>query len=301
MNYYNEIKEIFINNELTKKVKDYSKNKSDLDSYYNVGKLLIEAQGGEARAKYGDNIIKEYSKKLTKELGKGYSERNLKNMRKFYLFQKGQPLVAELSWSHYVILLSLKDNNKINYYIEQVKIYNLSKRELINRIKSKEYERLDDVTKNKLIHNENTNISDFVKNPILINNKLNVTDIKENILKKLILEDLPSFMKELGDGFCFIDSEYKIKVGNNYNYIDLLLFNYIYNCFVVTELKVTELKKEHIGQVQVYMNYIDKHVKKEYHNKTIGIIIVKKDNKYIIEYSSDARIISREYELVGGV
>ena len=296
MNYYNEIKEILINNELTKKVKDYSKNKSDLDSYYNVGKLLIEAQGGEARAKYGDNIVKEYSKKLTSELGKGYSERNLKNMRKFYLFQKGQPLVAELSWSHYVILLPLKDNNKINYYIEQIKIYHLSKRELISRIKSKEYERLDDITKNKLINKEDTNISDFVKNPIVINNKLNVTDIKENILKKLILEDMDNFLKELGDGFCYIGCEYKIKIGNNY--IDLLLFNYIYNCFVVTELKVTELKKEYIGQVQVYMNYIDKHVKKDYHNKTIGIIIVKKDNKYIIEYSSDARIISREYELV---
>ena len=301
MNYYNEIKEILINNELTKKVKDYSKNKSDLDSYYNVGKLLIEAQGGEARAKYGDNIIKEYSKKLTKELGKGYSERNLKNMRKFYLFQKGQAMPAQLTWSHYCELLSIKDENKINYYIDISIKQHIGYRELGKRIKSKEYERLDDATKSKLINKEDTNISDFVKNPIVINNKLNVTDIKENILKKLILEDLQTFMKELGDGFCFIDSEYKIKIGNNYNYIDLLLFNYIYNCFVVTELKVTELKKEHIGQIQIYMNYIDKHVKKEYHNKTIGIIIVKKDNKYIIEYSSDARIISREYELVGSV
>ncbi len=143
MNYYNEIKNILINNETTKRVKDYSKNKSDLDSYYNVGKLLIEAQGGETRAKYGDNLIKEYSKKLTNELGKGYSERNLKNMRKFYLFQKGQPVAAELNWSHYTIVLSLKNINEINYYIDITIKQNLGYRQLKEKIKSNEYERLD--------------------------------------------------------------------------------------------------------------------------------------------------------------
>ena len=126
-------------------------------------------------------------------------------------------------------------------------------------------------------------------------------EISEHVLRQLILENISSFMKELGDGFCFIDCEYKIKIGNTYNYIDILLFNYIYNCFVVVELKVTELKKDHIGQIQVYMNYIDKHVKSIYHDKTIGIIICKKNNKYIIEYCSDKRIISREYLLVRGV
>ena len=105
-------------------------------------------------------------------------------------------------------------------------------------------------------------------------------------------------MKELGDGFSYIGNEYIIKLGNTYNYIDLLLFNYIYNCFVVIELKVTELKKEHVGQIQVYMNYIDKNLKSINHDKTIGIIIVRKNNKYIIEYCSDSRIIARVYELV---
>ena len=117
-------------------------------------------------------------------------------------------------------------------------------------------------------------------------------------MKRLILEDIPSFLKELGTGFTFIENEYKIKIGASYNYIDLLLFNYEYNCFVVVELKVTELKKEHIGQIQVYMNYIDKNLKSINHDKTIGIIICKKNNKYVIEYCSDNRVISREYELV---
>ena len=116
-------------------------------------------------------------------------------------------------------------------------------------------------------------------------------------MQKLILEDIESFMKELGNSFSFIGSEYKIKLGNQYNYIDLLLFNIEFNCYVVVELKVTELKKEHIGQIQVYMNYIDTNLKRVNQDKTIGIIICKKDNKYVIEYSSDSRIIAREYEL----
>ena len=105
-------------------------------------------------------------------------------------------------------------------------------------------------------------------------------------------------MKELGNNFSYIDNEYKIKLGNQYNYIDLLLFNIEFNCYVVVELKVTELKKEHIGQIQVYMNYIDTNLKRVNQDKTIGIIICKKDNKYVIEYSSDSRIIAREYELL---
>ena len=219
-------------------------------------------------------------------------------MRQFYIIiQKGAPLEHQLSWSHYRELFSLKNINEINYYIQQIKKYHWSKRELISKIKYNEYERLDEETKNKLKNDESVSITDFVKNPILIKNS-NYDEISEQVLRQLILEDISSFMKELGDGFCFIDCEYKIKIGNTYNYIDILLFNYIYNCFVVVELKVTDLKKDHIGQIQVYMNYIDKHVKSIYHDNTIGIIICKKNNKYIIEYCSDKRIISREYLLV---
>ena len=105
-------------------------------------------------------------------------------------------------------------------------------------------------------------------------------------------------MKELGSSFCFIGSEYKIKRGDKYNYIDLLLFNIEYNCYVVVELKAVGLKKEHIGQIEFYMNYIDENVKKVVHEKTIEIIICKQDDKYVIKYCSDKRIVAREYELV---
>ena len=296
-NYYNEIKEELISCEAYKRVKDYSKNRKELESYYNVGKILIEAQGGEEKAKYGNELIKEYSKKLTQELGKGYSERNLFYMRKFYLFQKMQTVSAKLSWSHYTILLSLNDNNEIKYYIDICERYNLSFRELKDKIKSKDYQRLDDKTKNKLIKKEETIITDFVKNPIVIKSN-NKEIISEKMLKELILDNMNSFLKELGNGFAYIDNEYKIKIGNKYNYLDLLLFNYEFNSFVVVELKVTELKKEHIGQIEVYMNYIDENIKKINNDKTIGIIICKQDNNYVIKYCSYKRIISREYVIL---
>ena len=293
MNYYKEIKNELVNNEITKKIKDYSKNRSDHTTYYNVGKLLSEAG-----KHYGEGIIKEYSKRLTKELGKGYSQRNLWLMLKFYETQKMQTLSAKLSWSHYCELLSIKSINEINYYVMIAELQNLSVRQLRERIKNKEYERLDDATKEKLIAKEEATLADLIKNPIVIKNNNNREILSEKALQKLILENISSFLKELGNGFAFVENEYKIKIGNTYNYIDLLLHNYIFNCFVVVELKVTELKKEHIGQIEVYMNYIDKNLREVTQDKTIGIIICKKDNKFIMEYCSDSRILAKEYQII---
>ena len=300
MNYYNEIKNELINNEVYKRVKDYSKNKNELSTYYNVGKLLIEAQGGEDKAKYGNALIKEYSEKLTNEIGRGYTSSALSRMRQFYLLsEKIATLSQQLTWSHYCELLVFDNVDEINYYIKQTGDYNLSVRELREKIKSKEYQRLDDNTKLKLINKEETVVSNFIKNPIVIRNKYNIDkkSVTEKILQRLILEDIPSFLKELGDGFTFVENEYKIKIGNTFNYIDLLLYNIKFNCYVVIELKVTELKKEHIGQIQIYMNYVDKNIKTINQDKTIGVIICKKDNGYYIEYSSDNRIFSKNYIL----
>ena len=293
MNYYNEIKTELINNEITKNVKNYSINRSDLTTYYNVGKLLAEAG-----KHYGEGIIKEYSEKLTADLNKKYSYRSLNYMMKFYELQKMQSVTANLSWGHWIELLSIKNINEMKYYINQAEKLFLTTRELRQRIKNNEYERLDESTKEKLKEKEELKLPDLVKDPIQIRNTSGNNEISEKVLQKFILEDIESFLKELGNGFCFIGSEYKIKIGDRYNYIDLLLFNYEFNCFVVVELKVSELKKEHIGQIEFYMNYIDKNLKNINQNKTIGIIICKKENKYVIEYCSDDRIISREYELV---
>ena len=293
MNYYENIKEELISNEVYKKVKDYSKSKNDLKTYYNVGKMLSEAG-----KHYGESIIKEYSKKLTNELGKGYTYTALVRMKQFYLININIATMSQqLTWSHYCELLSLNNIDKINYYVKITEEQNLSVRELRNKIKNNEYERLDNSTKEKLKKEEQLQVQDLIKNPIIL--KTDKEIIKEKALQQLILEDIDNFLIELGNGFSYIKNEYKIKIGNNYNYIDLLLFNYVYNCFIVIELKVTELKKEHIGQIETYMNYIDKNLKTINQDKTIGIIITKKDNKFIMEYCSDKRILNTTYELQG--
>lgn len=294
MNYYDEIKNELLNNEINKKIKDYSKNRSDLHTYYNVGKILYDAG-----KHYGEGIIKNYSIKLTKEIGKKYNSTNLKRMRQFYLLiEKGAPIGHQLSWSHYRELIPLKDINAIKYYIYLCEKLNLTRNELVIKIRNREYERLDEETKSKIITRNKYSVVDFVKNPVLIKNNYNYEEISEKVLQKMILEDIPSFLEELGNDFTFIKNEYKIKIGDRYNYIDLLLYNIEFNCYVVVELKVTELKKEHIGQIEVYMNYIDNNLKKTNQDKTIGIIICKRDNKYIIEYASDKRILTREYIII---
>ena len=294
MNYYEEIKNKLIDTEIFSKVKDYSKERYRVLTYFEIGKLLNAAGG-----KYGDKIIEDFSKKLVKEVGKKYNKRTLFRMKKFYNVFKNEKvttMLTQLTWSHYLLLLPLSDYDEIIYYINISKNNNLTQRQLQEKIKNKEYKRLP-INKKILLNNkDDIKLKDFVPNPIIIK-KNNININSEKILKKLILDDIEIFMKELGNSFCFIGSEYKIKLSDRYNYIDLLLFNIEFNCYVVIELKVSELKKEHIGQIEIYMNYIDNNIKKNGHDKTIGIIICKKENKYIIEYCSDKRIIAREYIL----
>ena len=297
MDYYNEIKNEIIDIETYKKVKDYSKNKRELEGYYKIGKIIIDAQGGESRAKYGDELIKDFSKKLVLECGKKYNERTLRRIRQFYLFfknEKWSTMSTKICWSHFTELLSIKDNNKIKYYIRIIEEHNLGVRELREKIKNKEYERLDDKTKEKLITKKETKIQDYIKHPIIIKNT-NYEEITEKVLEQLILEDIDNFLKELGEGYTYIGHQYKIKVDDTFNYIDILLFNIKFNCYTVVELKLTKLKKEHIGQIQTYMDYIDSEVKSIYHNKTIGIIICRENNEYVIKYCSNPNIYQTTY------
>ena len=295
MNYYKEIKNKIIDNEIYSKIKDYSKEKHKVITYFEIGKLLTEAGG-----KYGDNIIEEYSLKLVKEVGKKYNKRTLFRMKQFYnVFNdsKVSTMWTQLTWSHLRLLFNLEIDS-INYYIQIIINNHLSVRELEFKIKSNEYERLPESTKNKLILEDKLEVKDLVPNPILIKNNNNIHIISEKVLHNLILEDIESFMNELGTCFCFVGNEYKIKIGDRNHYIDLLLFNIKYNCYVVIELKVTEYKAEYISQVEKYMNYIDKNVKEISNNNTIGILICRKENSFVIEYCSDERIIVREYRII---
>ena len=301
MNYYNEIKNILIDNAIGRKVREYKSNQKDLESYYNVGKLLVEAQGGEERAKYGNGLIKEYSKRLTSELGKGYSIQNLKNMRRFYLdVEKRQSLIVQfkslnISWTFIIKLLKLNDVNEFLYYINCINKMNLTTRELDLKLKSKEYERLDSKIKEKLMKQEEVSVKDKIPDPIVLEGLEYKEKLTEKVVQKWIDENPASFCKSLGEGYSYIESQYKIKIGSNYNYIDILLFNYISNSFVVVEIKVTELKKEHIGQIETYMNYVDANFKKEFHNKTTGVLLVRENNKWLIKYINNNDIVVREF------
>ena len=296
MNYYNEIKEQLIKSEIYDKAKDYSKDRHKVKVYFEIGRLL-----NEAGKEYGKNVIKQYAEKLIIEVGKKYNERTLYGMRKFFeVFsnEKLNPLGSKLSWSHYRELLTIKNIDAIKYYIGICEKNSLSKRQLQERIKNHEYDRLSNETKTKLIESKELKVDDLIPNPIVIKSNILKEELSEYALKQAILNNIDDFLRQLGIGFTYVGNEYKIKIDNRYNYIDLLLYNIKYKCYVVVELKITELKKEHTGQIMTYMNYIDKNIKTIEENDTVGIIICKQDNEYVIKYCSDDRIIARKYELV---
>ena len=301
MNYYNEIKNILIDNSIGRKVREYKSNQKDLESYYNVGKLLVEAQGGEERAKYGNELMKEYSKKLTNELGKGYSVRMLQKMRQFYLLtQRSPPLAAKfksinITWSNICEIMQLKNLEEIEYYLNLSNKLCLTKLELRTKIKSKEYERLDSKIREKLVKQEEVSVKDKIPDPIVLEELEYKEKLTEKVVQKWIDENPASFCKSLGEGYTYCGSQYKIKIGANYNYIDVLLFNVMDMNYVVVEIKVTEIKKEHIGQIQTYMNYIDINLKKEFHNKTTGILLVRENNKWLIKYINGDDVTIRNF------
>ena len=281
MNYYNEIKERLIKSEIYDKAKDYSKDKHKVSVYFETGKLLSDA-GKE----YGKNVIKQYAEKLIVEVGKKYNERTLYGMRKFFeVFsnEKLNPLGSKLSWSHYRELLTIKNIDAIMYYIDICEKNNLSKRQLQERIRNHEYDRLSNETKTKLIESKELKVDDLIPNPIVIKSNMLKDNLSEYALKQAILNNIDDFLRQLGIGFTYVGNEYKIKLGSKYNYIDLLLYNIKYKCYVVVELKVTELKKEHTGQIMTYMNYIDENIKTIEENDTVGIVICKQDKQSLIK------------------
>jgi len=295
MNYLDNIKNLIEKDIVLKKKHKLIENNSTLNTYFEIGKLIIEAQGGKDKAKYGDGLIKEWSKELTNLYGKGYDISNLKRMRQLFLtFQKGAP-VEHLSWSHYKYILPLKEASKRNYYINICIKQNLSKRQLIEKIKNQEYERLEFKENIKLINN-NTEITikDMIKDPIHININKNIDKLNEKALKDFILEKIEEFLLELGYGFAFIGSE--VKLGNSR--CDLLFINYELNSFVVIELKTRKLKPIDIGQIKHYMSYIDEYLKKDYMNNTIGVILCKEGNEIVLKFCTDERIFMSTYKLL---
>ena len=275
-NYLEHIRNEIITTEAKVIVREYKNNLDKLTRNYNIGKELMLAG-----KHYGEGIVKKYASILTKEFGKGYKAAELRKMRAFYeLIQKCGALHRTLSWNHYLKLLPLKDINEINYYINITIRDNLSYRKLSEKLKNDEYYRLPHKTRDKLETNKKVKSGEEVLNPIIVRTNSLKEKFTEKVLQEMIISDLDYFLEQLGGGFTYVGREYKVQIGNNFNYIDILLYNYIRNCFVVVELKITELRKEYLGQIKTYMNIVDKEIKKPTHNKTIGILITKEMNNF---------------------
>ena len=294
--YYEEIEHLIKKNEISKRVRSLEANNDLVTTYWNVGRLIVEAQGGEKRAKYGNELIKKWSIELTNKYGKGYDYTNLSRFRNFYIQFPILGPVAQLSWTNIIKILPIKDENKRNYYINLCIKNNLSKRELTDAIKSNAYERLvDKPDKIDIIVPTKYSITMDMKNPIIIPVKNKVTS--EYDLELNILANLDFFFRQLGNGFTYVGHQYKISDGKNYYFLDILLFNIEFNCYVIVELKLRELKKEDKAQIEFYMKLVDEQIKKPFHNKTIGIIISKESDNFIVNFVRQDDIVPLFYEL----
>ena len=298
MNNYEEIETLVKKVEIGKAIRNRQVNKELVDTYWNIGKLIIDAQGGKDKAKYGDALLKKWSNELSLKYGKGYNYTNMKRFRQFFL---SFPLceVANLSWSQIRILLPIKDENKRNYYINMCNKNNFSKRDLEKVIKTNSYERLlNKPDKIDIVTPTLTpSITDNLKNPIVLELKKNKI-VKEKDLEELIYMQLHDFFSQLGEGFMWVGNQYKITVDNKDYYIDMLLYNIIYNSYIVVELKLRELRKEDRAQVEFYMNLVDMYKKEPNVSKTMGLIITKEQDKLIANFVKSENLIPLIYKLV---
>ena len=297
--YKNELIKLVERTEVNKGYHDYFKNKDLVNNYFEIGRLLVEAQGGEEHNKYGNKLIKPWSIELTEKYGKGYNYTNLCRFRQFYIiFNKIAPVGQFLTWTNIKILLPIKNVNKRNYYINMCIKKNLSKRELEKEIENSAFERLSLADKEniKLISDkkEILTIKDTLKDPVLIPINEDLDNISEEKLAKIIRKELEIFLLELGCGYTYAGKE--VRMGESY--CDLLFFNYEFNCFVVIELKTRKIKKEDIGQLEYYINYVDENMKKESFNPTIGVLVAKEGNYLVMKYCTNKNIYKTTYKII---
>ena len=265
-------------------------------AYWNIGRLIVEEQGGKERAEYGEQLIKKLSKELTKDFGKGFTATNLKTMRKFYLlFQNSHSLRDQLSWTHYRLIIKVDDERKRDFYIDESIKSNWSTRQLERQINSFYYERLlsTQESNKEEVRNEinklepSKNINDVVKDPYILE-FLNLKENKrflERDLEQGLIDNLQEFLLELGKGFSFVGRQRRITADGEHFYVDLVFYNYLLKCFLLIDLKLGKLTHQDIGQMDFYVRYYEKEVKGEDDNPTIGIILCSEKNETIVKYS----------------
>jgi len=288
---YESIKEVLTN----AREKAYKAvNFAMVEAYWNVGKLIVEAQDGNERAEYGDYLIKSLSKELKVEFGKGFTVTNLKYMRQFYLtFPNSHALRDQLSWTHYRLLLKIENEEIRNFYIEECIGGNWSTRQLERQINTFYYQRILASQNKQIVRNEINKLEkgiqaeDIIKDPFVLEfmGLTDHRDFTEIEVKKALMDNLQKFLLELGKGFSFVARQKRITAEGDHFYIDLVFYNYILKCFILIDLKVGKLSHQDIGQMDFYVRYFEKEIKSESDNPTIGIILSSERNETVVKYS----------------
>ncbi len=284
-------------------------NTEMLSLYWNIGKSIMKIQNWDERASYGDAVLEKLSQKLTNEFGKGFSSRNLRTMRKFYLtYPIWKTVSAKLSWSHYLELIKIEEDAKRNFYLNESINSKWSVRELQRQKDSLLYERLIlSADKEKILElSEKGQIlktsKDLVKDPFV----LEFLDIKENTkyletdLEKNILKHIKEFLLELGKGFSYVGNQVRLTLEEDHFYPDLVFYNRILKCFVIIDLKIGKVSHQDIGQMQMYVNYYDREIKQADENSTVGILLSTDKNETVVKYTlpkDNKTIFSSEYKL----
>ena len=305
-NLYNNIK-VLVEQSRNKVYKTV--NTEMINLYWNIGKMIIDMQGGNNNAKYKDYVLENLSVRLSNEFGRGFSKRNLERMRKFYLYYPiATTLLSQLTWSHYLELIKIDDVNKRNFYMNECINSNWDVRELQRQRTTLLYERIiNSKDKHKILElsnmgNKLNEPKDIIKDPFV----LEFLDIKENTdylesdLEKNILNHLKEFLLELGKGFTYVGNQVRITLDTEHYYPDLIFYNRILKCFVIIDLKIGKVTHKDIGQMQMYVNYYDRDIRSNDENKTIGILLSTNKNETIVKYTlpeDNKTIFSSEFKL----
>ena len=294
-NYINEIKKILKN----ARQKAYTAvNSAMVEAYWEIGRRIVEEeQRGKERAEYGKEIVKNLSKELTEEFGKGFSRRTLWEMRKLYVYfsdyEKVRTLFAQLTWSHFQKVLRVSDEKARIFYLTEAAENMWSVRTLDRNISTLYYNRIVASVDKKIVENEmkdktkKLQVEEFIKNPVVLEFLDLPTNMSytENELEKALTDDIQKFMMELGKGFAFVERQQHIRTENSDFYIDLVFYNYILKCFVIVELKTEKLTHQDIGQLDMYVRMYDDLKKQENDNPTIGLLLCTETDRTIIKYS----------------
>lgn len=291
-------------------------NTAMVEAYWNIGSLIVEAQGGKNNSTYGDRLIKSISRRMTDSFGKGFSERNLRNMRQFFLtFPIWQTVSAKLSWSHYLLIMRVENPKARQYYIREASEGGWSVRQLERQICTQYYDRLlashhsdnkiNEIPANKLIANNGTyNPLELIHDPFV----LEFLDIKEDPslqekeLEAAILTHIEDFLLELGRGFAFVGRQKRFTLENDHFYPDLVFYNITARCYIIIDLKMGKASYADVGQMQLYVNYFNREVCGKDDNPTVGIILCAEKNDTVIEYTlgnrTDISVFASRYKLI---